>query len=332
LHFFSASLLGFFYNITKTFIISEENNIIIRINEFLVRKMDEIDLILLKKLMEDSRVTYRELAEMTDMSVSAIHKRIKKLVGDEIINAFIARPSIIALKYLSVVIFGISKAKSLDAACKELGQHENIYAIATASGKFLCIAGFLEDITSLRDYSAYVSKTANISEPTIGIENVPYITLPESLTTMDYKILKTLNRDARKPISDIAEDVGLSSKTVRKRLDRMIENNLVTFSIEWTLKAERNMSLVIHLFLKEGTNIDTTIEHLYEKYSQNVEYCTSYSNIPNFIEMLIWGKTVQELFKIQEELQTVGFKNVIPHLYLSVKYYDCWVDQLLRTK
>ncbi|GAG99561.1 unnamed protein product, partial [marine sediment metagenome] len=274
-------------------------------------------------------MTFRELAEMTDMSVSAIHKRIKKLVDEEIINAFIARPSIIALKYLSIVIFGISKAKSLDTVCKELGQHENIYGIAIASGKFLYIAGFLEDITSLRDYSTYVSKTANISEPTIGIINVPYTTLPEPLTTIDYKILKTLNRDARKPISDISDDVGLSAKTVRRRLDRMIKNNLVTFSIEWTLKAEQNMSLAIHLYLKEGTNIDTTIEHLYEKYNQNVEYCASFSNIPNFIEMLIWGKTVQELYKIQEELQTEGFKNVIPYLYLSLKYYDCWIDQLL---
>ncbi len=294
--------------------------------------MDEIDLILLKKLMEDSRLTYRELAEMTDMSVSAIHKRIKKLVDDEIINAFIARPSMIALKYLLVVIFGISKVKSLDAVCKEIGQNENVHGIATASGKFLFIAGYLKDITSLRDYSTYVSKTANISEPTIGIENVPYTTFPESLTTIDLKILKALNRDARKPVSDIADDVGLSAKTVRKRLDRMIENNLATFSIEWTLKAGENMSLTNHLYLKEGTNIDTTIEYLYEKYNQNVQYCGSFSNIPNFIEMLIWGKNIQELDIIQAELQTEGFKNVISHLYLSVKYYDCWIDQMLRTK
>jgi len=62
--------------------------------------MDEIDFFLLKKLVRNSRLTYRELAEMTDLSVSAIHKRINKLIEDEIIEAFIARPSIIALKYL----------------------------------------------------------------------------------------------------------------------------------------------------------------------------------------------------------------------------------------
>ena len=59
--------------------------------------MDEIDLLILRKLLNNSRLTYRELAEMTNMSVSAIHKRIKNLLDDGIISAFIARPSLIAL-------------------------------------------------------------------------------------------------------------------------------------------------------------------------------------------------------------------------------------------
>ena len=47
--------------------------------------MDEIDFIILKKLMENSRVTYRELAELIDMSVSTIHKHINKFEDEEII-------------------------------------------------------------------------------------------------------------------------------------------------------------------------------------------------------------------------------------------------------
>ena len=294
--------------------------------------MDEIDLLILRKLLNNSRLTYRELADMTNMSVSAIHKRIKNLLDDGIISAFIARPSLIALKYLAVTIFGRSNAKSMDAVSEELGQHENIFTIAIAARKFLYITGFLRDITGLQDYSAYVSRTANISEPTIGIINVPYLVLPEPLTTIDYKILKTLNRDARKPITDIADDVGLSAKTVRKRLDRMIKNNLVVFSIEWSLKAENNLSTVFHLYLNEGTNIDSTIQYIYEKYSPNVAFCINYSNIPNFIAMHIWTKTAQDSQRIQEELQTEGFKDIIPNIFFSTKYYDCWVDQLLRTK
>ena len=294
--------------------------------------MDEIDLIILKKLLENSRLPYRELANITNMSVSSIHNRIKKLVGEGIIGAFFARPSHIALKYLIVSIIGKSNAISLDIVSEELGQHENIFTIAVASGKYLYVTGHLRDITSLRDYSAYVSKIAKFNEPIIGIINLPYLTTPEPLNTIDYKIIKSLNRDARKPITDIADDVGISAKTVRKRLNRMIENNLITLSFEWTIKAEQNLVTAYHLYLKEDTNIDSTIQYLYEKYSQNINYCLSYSNIPNLITMTAWTKNVQETQRIQEKLQTEGFKDIIPNIFLTMRYYDCWVDQLLRTK
>ncbi len=303
-----------------------------RLINFLVSIMDEIDFIILKKLMENSRVTYRELAEIIDMSVSSTYKRINKLLENKVIDAFTARPSAIALKYLSVLVFGTSNAKSLDAVSKELGQHENINSVAIATGKMLYISSYLRDITGLRDFSAYVSKTANISELTVGIMDIPYITTPEPLTTIDYKILKSLNRDSRKPLTDIAYEVGLSAKTVRKRLDRMIENYLVEFTIEMTLKSEHNLITGFHISLNEGTSIDSSIQNIYEKFKRNVIDCLSYSNIPNFFTMYIWTKAIQDSQKINEELQTEGFKDIIPIIFLHSEFYDCWVDQLLRTK
>ena len=293
--------------------------------------MDEIDLTILRKLLENSRMTYRELAEITNMSVSAVHKRVKNLVDDGITNAFIARPSLLALKYLSVILFGRSKAKSMTAVSKELGQNENIKFVGIAGGKFLHISAFLRNISELQNFGVNVSKTAQINEPTIAILNLPYMTTPEPLTTIDYKILKVLNRDARKPITDVADDVGLSAKTVRKRLNRMIENKLASFTIEWM--PQKNSFIVIsHVTLNEGTDVNSTIQYINEKYSKNIAYCFSYSNIPNFITVHTWAKNAQDSMRIQEELQKEGFKDVIPYIYLSAEWYDCWVDQLLRTK
>jgi len=158
------------------------------------------------------------------------------------------------------------------------------------------------------------------------------MTTPEPLTSIDYKILKTLNRDARKPITDIADDVGFSAKTVRKRLDRMIENNLVTFSIEWTPLYANSFVMVFHLILNEGTDLNSTLQYNNNKYSQNIAYCLSYSNIPNFITLHTWAKTSIDFQRIQEELQTEGYKDVVPHIFLSATWYECWVDQILRTK
>ena len=293
--------------------------------------MDEIDFFLLKKLVGNSRLTYRELADISDLSVSATHKRINKLIEDGIIEAFIARPSSIALKYIWVIIFGMSKAKSMDVVSKELGQHENILFVGIAGAKSLYVYTFLRNISELQEVSSYVSKIAKISKPMVGIVNVPYLTTPEPLTNMDYKILKVLNRDARKPVIDIADDVGLSAKTVKKRIDRMIENNLVTFTIQWKLWYVSFIT-VFSILLNEGTDIISTIQHLNQKFSRNVFSCLSYSNIPNVITFEIWTNNAKESQKIQEELQTEGFKNITPYIGISGEYYDSCIDQLLRSK
>ena len=294
--------------------------------------MDELDFFFIKKLFMNSRLTYRELAEKHSLSISAVHKRIRNLEVEGVIKAYIARPSLIALKSLWVMIFGISKARSIDLISKELGNHQNVNFVGIAGRKSLSISTFLRDISELQELGNFVSKTAQISEPFIGIKSLPYTAILESLSTIDYKILKTLNKDARKSITDIADDVGISSKTVKKRLDRMIENNLATFTIQWNPLHTTSFLVVFDIVLGGGNDLKSTIEHLNQKYSQNVVTSYSYSNIPNRITMETWAKTAQETNIIKKSLQNEEFKDVIPHIGLSGDYYDCWIDQLLRTK
>jgi hypothetical protein len=112
----------------------------------------------------------------------------------------------------------------------------------------------------------------------------------------------------------------------------MIENGLAFFTIEWTPKSERNFITIFHIYLNEGTDVKSTIQHIHQEYAQNVVYCLTFSNIPNYITMHTWAKSSIDAQKIQEELQTEGFKDVIPRIILYGNYYDCWVDQLLRSR
>jgi len=294
--------------------------------------MDEIDLILIRKLLENSRITYREIAKIVNLSISAVHKRIKVLEDDGVINAYIARPSAIALKFLWIVIFGESKVKVMGLVREILGQHEMIVEVAIMGSKYFFISAHLRDISELQEFSSYVSKTAQISEPTVGIINLPYIPISETLTNTDFKILKYLNRDARKSITDVADDTGLSSKTVRKRIDNMIKNKLVSFTIEWKPLSTQSFFSTFFIYLNEGTNMKNTFRQLSKKYSKNLAYMINYSNIPNFINMITWAKTPQESQEIEDELNTEGFKRIVHRVFISTEWYECWIDQLVRSK
>ena len=95
--------------------------------------MDAIDLIIIRKLLENSRLTFRELAEITSISVSTVHKRIQNLIDDGTINAFIVRPTMISLKGLWIMASGASNAKSMDLVSQELGNHESVNLVTIAS-------------------------------------------------------------------------------------------------------------------------------------------------------------------------------------------------------
>ncbi|NVM37357.1 MAG: hypothetical protein HWN81_17305 [Candidatus Lokiarchaeota archaeon] len=95
---------------------------------------------------------------------------------------------------------------------------------------------------------------------------------------------------------------------------------------------KNNFVMVFHLILNAGTDMNSTLQHINEKYSHNIAYCFNYSNIPNLITLHTWVKRTQDAQRIQEELHTEGFKDVIPHIFIDAKWFDCWVDQLLRTK
>ena len=120
----------------------------------------------------------------------------------------------------------------------------------------------------------------------------PSTSLSKPLTTIDYKILKSLNRNARKPIIEIADDVGLSAKTIKKRLDRMSDNYLASFSIEWAPLYKDSFVSIFHIELNVKTDLNSTIKDLSNKYSQNIVFCASFSNLPNFIMLEIWTNTM----------------------------------------
>lgn len=290
--------------------------------------MDEVDLLICKNLMKNSRLTYRELAQETSLTVNAVHKRVQHLIEIGTIRAFTARPNIAALKGIMVGTWGTTKAKSVDDVLLKLKEHDGVWFVAIQSGKFLYIVAYLRDISELQNYSSFVAKTSEIDHPTVGLINLPYQTVPETLKNVEFKILKSLRRDARKSAADVAEEVGLSTKTVTKAIDRMIKNQLVEFSIDWAPVSENDFITVFYVYLQDNTNINAKYQRLMEKFGKNIMYILTYSNIPDLLTMHTWTRSAQEMQNITRDLQAEGFRDVVPFILLGGRYYTCWLDDL----
>ena len=94
-------------------------------------------------------------------------------------------------------------------------------------------------------------------EPTVGITVSPIPIIKQNINSqigfceLDYKIVRSMKDDSRKAISVVAEELGVSAKTVRRRLIRMIKNYLIEFSIDWYPDASNDIISIFHVQLKK---------------------------------------------------------------------------------
>jgi len=266
--------------------------------------LDKTDVILCQLLLGNSRLSYRELAEKLDLSVTAVHNRIQSLIDAGIIRKFTASLSIFAQNAVHVFIFGLSKSALIGDLKAKLEKHGLIYWLAIGGGNTLYIGAYLRSISELESLVRFVKETAEIPDPTIGITAFPIppflknVKVEIKLCELDYKIIQALKNDSRKATATIAEELCVSTKTVRRRLTRMIRNNLITFSIEWYPDASNDIMSIFHVDLKNDANQNTP-NLILQKHYPNTLFYWGFSNLPNSYIFMVWTPTSKELKDIR---------------------------------
>ncbi|MHA2131133.1 MAG: winged helix-turn-helix transcriptional regulator, partial [Promethearchaeota archaeon] len=216
--------------------------------------MDEIDFALCMMLVVNSRIPYRKLAETFKMSVNSIHKRIKSMVDLGIIQNFNTKLSFLNFSNpIHVILYGRSKIDNKTGLLQKLGNHECIFNVTQASDHLIYVHGLIKNFQGLDPLVLFVRQKGEINDLEIGlISTVPNPNVIQtsnvnqtskindaeekgkvSLSNLDYLIINTLKNNSRNPLSNIAEEVGASTKTVRRHLEKLIDKNLIDFSIDW---------------------------------------------------------------------------------------------------
>jgi DNA-binding Lrp family transcriptional regulator len=271
--------------------------------------MDKTDVALIQLLLVNSRLSYGKLAEKLGLSVNAVHKRIQSLIETGVIRKFTAKIGALAVNFVNVFIWGTSQLNSLQGLPDKLRNHGSIYWLAVGGGKYVYVGAYLRSINELEPLVSYIRKEAGITDPTVGIMAVSHSQLPANfasidttLCDLDYRIIGSLSNNSRKAISDVATEVGVSAKTVRRRLARMIKNWLIELSLEWYPDVSNDIITLFDIRLKPNTDIGIAYKTL-KKYSPNVLFYWSFVNIANTLTFAVWTNSMKEMQNIRENLE-----------------------------
>ncbi|MFA4701571.1 Lrp/AsnC family transcriptional regulator [Pyrococcus kukulkanii] len=102
-----------------------------------MRKLDKVDLQLIKILSQNSRLTYRELAEMLGTTRQRIARRMEKLKKLGIIRKFTVLPDLEKLGYMyAVVLIKLKPMATVDDIINDIAGIEYVKIIEKGIGKY----------------------------------------------------------------------------------------------------------------------------------------------------------------------------------------------------
>jgi len=274
-----------------------------------------------RMLMRNSRTPYSELGKELDLSPQMVHRRVQHLIDADIIRGTYAALSFKAMKAMWVIVHGWSKANSMDEVARELKDDQHVAIMQVASGNYVYIHGNVTDAVGLAELVGSVQRSAKLSEPQVGIVHTPPLD-HSGLSAMDLRIIKALANDTRRPVNEIAEELGTTAKTVRRRLDRLMREDLVQLSINWQPDTMGDMVSQIHLALKDGVESERAAYLMIKKYAPGIIRSYTFSNVPGFIMLTYCNRNAREMQETCRELESEGiFTSVVPNVIRSIYHY-----------
>ena len=128
-------------------------------------KIDEIDIIILRKLVENAKVSLKELAESTGLAVSSIHTRLTRLISQGIIEKFTILIDPNKCGYITVIILLYVENPKISKIAKKLKEIENVVEIFKIAGKSnMILKVIVKDLNELEDFLEKISKIDGIKD------------------------------------------------------------------------------------------------------------------------------------------------------------------------
>jgi DNA-binding Lrp family transcriptional regulator len=305
--------------------------------------MDDTDRKLLLLISGDPRIRLRELAKKLGISTQAVHHRIQVLTRIGVIQGITAGISIYYLDAVPVMVFGRSKTASIEETLNRLGESEFSKIVVVAGGNFLYIRGELRNISELDSYVEFVKRAAEMPEPTVGITCLDSGIPPDyvdggkrkqsyrEISPLDLKIIASLKENARKPIAEIADMVGVTPKTVRRHLEHMISEGSLDLSVPWDPASGEDIYTIVHVTLRDGADKVEVGRRLLSKYP--LAFVRSFSNLPDLLLCALCSDKMTETRRILRKIN--GDEDVLAIMF-NLNYFErkyaSWRDKLTAVR
>ncbi len=214
-------------------------------DDSLTRNMKPLDLMLVREMAIDATQTTTDLAKKLGKSRSTVQCRLQELLDKKIIKIVPVHNPVAAGYKIGVLIGLEAVPNKVNSITGEISAVQNVHNVIICGGRYDIIIGAvfedtdklsgflmneLSSVTGVTSVEAMVTlKVVKASFTFMTPEELPSVDMPvkRGIDALDIMIIRELENDYQQPQADIAKKLGVGATTVRRRLNRLINDNII---------------------------------------------------------------------------------------------------------
>jgi DNA-binding Lrp family transcriptional regulator len=197
-------------------------------------------------LLQNCRQSYQSIAKKNGVTLNAIKKRVQNYLDDGVIE-FSLEPQLANFDGdWAMAIVTTEGTEDTERFINLLGKHSMINEVgALSGGGYIIFATYVgrEGLSELAKFLRTADHVKNVELHQVAIEKGKKVEFSRSEIT----ILRCLFNDPRMRLSKLAECTGYSAKTVRRGLQRIIDNNGIWFTLRLRLNSGDSLTFLARI-------------------------------------------------------------------------------------
>jgi DNA-binding Lrp family transcriptional regulator len=194
--------------------------------------MDSKDLKIIKILNSNGRMPFTTIAKKVKLSLNGVKKRINKLEKEGVIKGYSCELSFGILgEETGLARINVSSAiERVQEVVDIIGNHELIFTVGVGIGNKIIAVFTYKTSSEVVELENWLKSISNVDTVEIFLLLSRPINDKSRIAPADYKIISELRNNGRMPLKSLSERTQISTRTLKKRLDRLSKAGQIYFS------------------------------------------------------------------------------------------------------
>jgi DNA-binding Lrp family transcriptional regulator len=309
------------------------------------KRIDGVDLQILKLLTLNSRTSYRSIGKTLGVSVNTVRSRINELILNKAIEHFVAQVNFSVFGYgqvLTILLkFNKYRPKGIENVVKSTSDLGPVYMHIEILDEVhvigIAVKGLLIDNDNIDPLRKNISKALGrgISVLDVFFGNIKSLVSEKfRMNQIDFEIIECLLLDPRMTFLNIARKIGCSQKTIIRRIEKMESSHVITgFSLQYNPSRMRGYNY-FSVLLRTRSNMAAEVmkEISYSDLNKNI------LTLPPFMfpDRVIIIFHIQNAFDIESIISKIrSIKCVIraeAYQPIRIKWHEDWLKKKIKDR